>query len=206
MFLIVLQEVERLSVGTVVDAGVGNGIGSLGVRERDMLAPRYFLPAVWGQDRDMLSADTNTEGENAGKGDGRGSEKAFKAPFSVESYTANTIHNLTRSLMDIEDRLDEERLASSPRTQALTPAFERTYPWSDDPVEREKGDEKVEWEGGELGFKEWFLTDGDEDGVGNFGVLWDWVAVEGRKGRMDLKCVECEREWVLSVRERGLTI
>ena len=191
--MIVLQEVDKLSIGTVVGSGVGNGIGSFGVKERDMLAPRYFLPIVW-------------EGEKASTGPR--SEKGFKMPFSVENYTANTIHNLTRSLMDIEDRLDEERLASSPRTQALTPAFDRTYPWSDDPVEREKGAAKVVWEGGELGFKEWFVADGDGnvDGKVNFSVLWDWVPVEGRKGRMDLKCVECEREWILSVRERGLTM
>lgn len=182
-----------MSIGTVIGSGVGNPVGSLWVKERDMQAPRYFLPIIW--EREKASTDSR-------------SEKGFTAPFSVENYTANTIHNLTRSLMDIEDRLDEERLASSPRTQALTPVFERTYPWSDDPVEREKGAAKVQWEGGELGFKEWFVTGGDggEDGKGGFRVLWDWVPVEGRKGRMDLKCVECEREWILSVRERGMTI
>ncbi|PVH73789.1 hypothetical protein DL98DRAFT_576095 [Cadophora sp. DSE1049] len=207
-FLIVVQEVER--TGPVMTTGV---------KERDMCAPRYFVPVVWEGDRDNQDHDmlnTDTEGEKAEMG------KTFKTPFSVESHTAHTEHTLARSLIDIEDALDEERLASSPRTQTLTPVFARTHPWSDDPVEKGKEDRKVEWEAGEGGFREWFVTAREGNGEeaigmkgsgneneklgGNLGVLWDWVPVKGRRGRMDVKCLECEREWVWMVRERGLTI
>lgn len=187
------------------------------VKEPDMLAPRYFCPIIWedGQSQDEDHDMHGTESQD----DNTRAPRQVKWPFSVENHTARTIHTLTRSLIDIEDTLDEERLASSPRTHALTPSFARTYPWSDDPLERGKADRKVEWEGGEGGFREWFVTadGGGEEHVGESTVtegcgngssvaLWDWMSVEGRRGRMDVKCLECEREWVLMVRERGLTI
>ncbi|KAK0103155.1 hypothetical protein ONS95_014955 [Cadophora gregata] len=207
-FLIVVQEVER-----------PGPVNTAGAREMDMCAPRYFLPVILkgkgdgahdnkndhDNDLDMLTPESNTDNT---KGDDKSATGIPKHTFSITSHTTQTIHTLTRSLIDMEDELDDQRLASSLLVQALTPAFARTYPWSDDPAVREREDEKVEWESGEGGFREWGVVEGEEEGgkEGNLGKLWDWMPVEGRRGRMDVKCLECGREWVLMVRERGLMI
>ncbi|KAH6719440.1 hypothetical protein BKA61DRAFT_276308 [Leptodontidium sp. MPI-SDFR-AT-0119] len=186
--------------------------------ERDMGPPRYFVPAVF---EGVVDGDGDwgmlRKGEGYGKGKGRGKEA--KASEDIKHHTLLTDHNFTRSLIEMEDALDETVLLSSPRTRALTPQFARTNPWSEDPLEQAAAREKVLWEQGQLGFREWVVTDGREDGeegldggggngngMGNVGVLSDWLHVEGRRGRLGVRCLECEIEWVVSVRERGLTI
>ncbi|KAH7330490.1 hypothetical protein BKA65DRAFT_565886, partial [Rhexocercosporidium sp. MPI-PUGE-AT-0058] len=183
---------------------------------RDMGPPRWFVPVVW---KKVVPPNRKGNGERAllgkGKGDGqgKGAEGILEVSEDIKHHLANTEHNLTRSLIELEDNLDEERLLSSPRKRALTPAFARTKPWSEDPDEWNTVREKVQWEEGQLGFSEWVVDGGWGVGGnlggemnGNVGVLSDWLAVEGRKGRLDVKCWTCEIEWVLSIRQRGLTI
>ncbi|KAG4439329.1 hypothetical protein IFR05_005204 [Cadophora sp. M221] len=184
-------------------------------REHDMGPPRYFVPVVFeGVDSDVTEHATGAGGGGIPRnGEGNGGWKRIEVSEDIKHHTTLIEHHLTRSLMAIEDNLDETLLLSSSRTRALTPLFARTNPWSEDPLEQEAAGEKVMWEQGQLGFREWVIIGGSEDELGaggnrmgNVGVLSDWLPVEGRRGRIDVRCWRCEIEWVVIVRERGLTI
>ncbi|KAL2067579.1 hypothetical protein VTL71DRAFT_2004 [Oculimacula yallundae] len=230
------RQVERTSVveeeqGFVLVLQEGKAGGR---NEREgvrMGRTRWFIPVMPavkdgvetedGGHTDMNGAKITKAGENIMK-DYRveGAREMLHASHSVIQHLARTERELTRSLVDMERYLNADPLSLSARQKLSVPFFTRSYPANStahDNLLREEID-KVEWRDGQLGFKEWFPTDthggsgkgmgvrGDEGGPSGLDVLTDYLLVEGRTGRMEVRCWDCEKEWILSVREKGMTI
>ncbi|CZT50412.1 uncharacterized protein RSE6_11388 [Rhynchosporium secalis] len=130
-------------------------------------------------------------------------EGLLPVSHSINAHLAAMEEKLTGKLMELEEGLDEEVDTLSRLQRALMPKFART--------DLDQADEGEEWQDGQLGFKEWFPSgeremvkgEGEGDAVD---VLNDYLPVEGRAGKMEVRCWECERDWVLTIREKVMML